>query len=264
MKIFDCFTFFNEIELLDLRLMVLNDYVDYFVIVEANKTHTGKSKDFIFERNRDMFSDYINKIIYIKVEDLPNYSRSNIWIPENFQRNCIERGLSSAVTGDKIIVSDIDEIPNPEVFIQYLNTYGHIVLAQKLFYYYVNCLQKQVWTGAYITTKGYYTSLQKLREDALTILSSTAVDDGGWHYSYMGGAEKIKLKVENIAESHVIINKVGSISDITMKITSQEDLWGRTEPMFKKQLVDITEKDMAPICIDRFIVKYPTFYYGNR
>jgi hypothetical protein len=49
-----------------------------------------------------------------------------------------------------------------------------------------------------------------------------------------------------------------------MKITSQEDLWGRTEPMFKKQLVDITEKDMAPICIDRFIVKYPTFYYGNR
>lgn len=261
MKIFDCFTFFNEIELLDLRLMVLNDYVDYFVIVEANKTHTGKDKDFVFEKNKDIFSDYINKIIYIKVEDLPNYSRTNIWIPENFQRSCIERGLLSAVTGDKIVVSDIDEIPNPKVFMQYLGTKEHIVLAQKLFYYYVNCLQRQVWTGAYVTTKGYYNSLQKLREESLTVLSIGAIDNGGWHYSYMGGAEKIRLKVENIAESHVIIDKVGSVSDIATKMATQKDLWGRPDDLFEKQIVDITKDNMAPECINKFIEKYPHFYY---
>jgi len=261
MKIFDCFTFFNEVELLDLRLMVLNDYVDYFVVVEANKTHTGKSKDFIFEKHKDMFSDYINKIIYVKVEDLPDYSIDNIWQPENFQRNCIGRGLTSANLGDKIIVSDVDEIPNPEIFTQYLGTTNPIILAHKLFYYYVNCMQEQIWTGSYMTTVGYYTSLQKLREDALTILACESIDNGGWHYSYMGGAEKIKLKVENIAESHVIIDKVGSVSDIYRKMITQKDLWGREDILFKKQIIDITEKDMAPTCIDKFIKKYPHFYY---
>ena len=261
MKIFDCFTFFNEIELLDLRLMVLNDYVDSFVIVESNKTHTGKTKEFVFEKYKDMFSDYMSKIIYVKVEDLPNYSRNNIWLPENFQRTCIERGLTSAEVGDKIIVSDVDEIPNPISLFQHLDTTDPVVLEHKLFYYYVNCLQSQPWTGAYMTTRGYYTSLQQLREKALTTLAFGAISGGGWHYSYMGGAEKIRLKVENIAESHVIIDKVGSISDISNKIMSQEDLWGRTDATFKKQIVDITKEGMSPACINKFIKRYPTFYF---
>jgi beta-1,4-mannosyl-glycoprotein beta-1,4-N-acetylglucosaminyltransferase len=263
MKIFDCFTFFNEIELLDLRLMVLNDYVDHFVLVEANKTHTGRNKDFIFEQNRDIFFDYLDKIIYIKVHDLPDYSRSNIWLAENFQRNCITRGLVTAETGDKIIVSDVDEIPNPEVFMQHLHTTAPVVLGQKLYYYYVNCLQKQIWTGSYIATQGYYKSLQKLREDALTVLASGAIDNGGWHYSYMGGAEKIRLKVENIAESHVIIDRVGDVSVIEGKMASQQDLWNRTDLASQKQIVDVNIEGMAPKCVNKFIEKYPNFYYGE-
>ena len=115
-KIFDCFKLLNELEILELRLMELYDVVDYFVIVESNKTHTGKEKEFNFENNKDNFKDYIDKIIYVKVEDLPNYSVNNIWEAENFQRNCIMRGLDGVANlGDKIIISDLDEIPNKKL-----------------------------------------------------------------------------------------------------------------------------------------------------
>ena len=260
MKIFDCFTFFNELEILDLRLMVLNDYVDHFVLVEANKTHTGRKKDFIFEQNEDQFSDHMNKIIYVKVEDLPDYTRDTMWAAENFQRDCITRGLSLAEEGDKIIVSDVDEIPNPEVFMQHLHVETPVMMEQKLYYYYVNCLQKQVWLGSCVATQGHYDSPQSLRKARN---SSPAVANGGWHYSFMGGPEKIRLKVENIAESHVIIDRVGPIVEIARKMSTQEDLWGRTNHDSQKHIVDITEEGMAPKCINKFIEKYPDFYYGG-
>lgn len=263
-KIFDCFTFFNELELLELRLNVLYSYVDYFVLVEANKTHTGKLKEFVFAQNKDIFSKYLDKIIYIQVEDLPDYSISNIWLAENFQRQCILRGLTNADVGDKIIVSDVDEIPNPETFMQHLDTNSPVVLEHRLFYYYVNCLQQQLWTGSYMATQGYYNSLQKLREASLTVLASTAIPNGGWHYSYMGGPEKIRLKVENIAESHTILSKVGSVAEIKNKMESQADLWNRSDPLFQKRIVDINVDYLGPKCINKFIVKYPSFYFEEK
>ena len=261
MKIFDCFTFFNELELLDLRLMVLYEYVDFFVLVEANKTHTGGKKEFIFEQNKDKFSDYIDKIIYVKVEDLPDYSLSNIWLAENFQRNCIMRGLENAVESDKIIVSDIDEIPNPDTVIQNLNAVQPVTMTQKLFYYYVNCLQNQSWWGSILDTYKNFESPQQLRNMARSGYNTLL--NGGWHYSFMGGAEKIRLKVENIAESHVIIDSVGTVSDIERKMASQQDLWSRTNYESQKQLVDINIEGMAPKCINKFIKKYPSFYYNG-
>ena len=116
MKIFDCFKFFNELELLELRFMELYDTVDYFVLVEANKTHTGKPKNYIFEENKEKFTQYLDKVIHIKIDDMPSYSEQDIWTAENFQRNCIMRGLVDyAKNGDKIIISDIDEIPNTDI-----------------------------------------------------------------------------------------------------------------------------------------------------
>ena len=67
--IYDCFTFFNELDILEIRLNTLYDTVDYFVIAEANKTHTGKEKDYVFEKNQARFSNFLDKIIYIKVDD---------------------------------------------------------------------------------------------------------------------------------------------------------------------------------------------------
>lgn len=269
MKIFDCFKFFNELELLDLRLMVLDEYVDYFVLVEANKTHTGKPKEFIFEQNKHKFSDYLDRIVYVKVEDLPDYSIDDIWQAENFQRNCITRGLGDAETGDKIVISDIDEIPNPNIIIQNLDTPHVIIMTQKLFYYYVNCMQNQTWCGSVMATYKDYASPQQLRNMAIransNLFESSApgISNGGWHYSFMGGPEKIRLKVENIAESHAIVDCIGDVSEIKRKIETQKDLWDRPDYFAQKQIVDIGVEGMAPKCINWFIEKYPEFFFKN-
>ena len=260
MKVFDCFTFFNELEILELRLMTLDECVDYFVLVESNKTHTGKSKNFVFDENKDKFSKYIDKIIYVQVEDLPEYSLNNIWLAENFQRNCINRGLDKIVDGDQVIISDVDEIPNPDIIKQYINSDRIVVMQQKLFYYHVNCLQNQLWCGSIMATYPKYESPQWLRNVARGS-NQHVVENGGWHYSYMGGAEKVKLKVENIAESHAIIDSVGDINTIEKKMSIQQDLWNRTNYEAQKQIVDINIEGMAPKCINDFIIKYSDFYF---
>ena len=118
--IYDCFPFFNELDVLDIRLHVLNDVVDKFVIVEASFTHTGNPKDFIFEQNKGRFADFADKIIHIKLTEKPDPPSCGIpderkWFLENFQRNAIVQGLSAAKPTDIIMVSDCDEIPDPKV-----------------------------------------------------------------------------------------------------------------------------------------------------
>lgn len=258
MKIFDCFKFFNELELLELRLMELYDTVDYFVLVEANKTHTGKQKAYIFEDNRYKFEKYLDKIIHIKVDDMPPYSQSDIWTAENFQRNCIMRGLVDyAKNGDKVIVSDIDEIPNIDVIKANLDNPNWVTFRQKLYYYYVNCEQNCHWDGPIMASYGTFNQPQHLRNAARS--GYNAQQNGGWHYSFMGGPERVKLKVESIAESHYIINDVGNVDDIKCKMESQKDLWNRTEDYAQKKIVDITNN--KPKMLDKFLEKYPDFFY---
>jgi beta-1,4-mannosyl-glycoprotein beta-1,4-N-acetylglucosaminyltransferase len=245
--------------LLDLRFHVLNDLVDFFVLVEANKTHTGHKKEFLFEKNKDKFSDYMNKIIYVQVRDLPDYKLPDIWVPENFQRNCIRRGLTKANVGDKIIISDIDEIPNPHAIEWHLKDDKPVTLTQYLFYYYVNCMQRQTWWGSVLSTHGDYEEPQVLRNMARG--GYNPMPNGGWHYSFMGGPEKIKIKVENIAESHLIIDKVGDVDEIKTKMELQKDLWNRTDYFAQKRIVNIDITGLAPDCIHWFINKYPDFFF---
>ena len=255
MKIFDCSTFFNELDLLELRLMTLDDLVDHFVLVEADLTHTGKPKEFIFEKNKNRFEKWLSKIIYIKVTDLPMYHIDDIWKAENFQRNCISRGLKTASYKDKVLISDIDEIPNPETIEKYLNSTSPVTMTQHLFYYYVNCLQNQPWCGSVLATFPNYASPQALRNFART--GQNAVPNGGWHYSFMGGAERIVEKVNNIAESHLIVNKIGSVDQIKEKMKTQTDLWNRSEHYAQKRIIDITQDGFAPKCINEFITNHP-------
>jgi beta-1,4-mannosyl-glycoprotein beta-1,4-N-acetylglucosaminyltransferase len=260
MKTFDCFKFFNEFELLDLRLMELDSVVDYFVIVEANKTHTGKDKPYLFDENCQQFSKYFHKIIHVKVGNMPEYSTNDIWKTENYQRNCIMSGLkNNAQIGDKIIVSDVDEIPKAEVIEKYKNQDKWITFNQRLYYYYVNCEQNSRWNGPIMAAYGSFTSTQQLRNIARKGLN--VVEDAGWHYSFMGGAERIRTKVESIAESHLIIDNVGNVDDIQKKMLSQKDLWNRTDKFAEKKIVDIS--DDKPKSMDVFLQKYPHFFYNG-
>ena len=134
MKIFDCFSYWDEDLLLELRLNILEKHVDFFVIVEGNKTWQNNSKDLRFDINK--FKRFRDKIIYIPVKDLPD--GDNPYLRENFQRNCITRGLLEADKNDLIIISDLDEIPNPEAIKNFKLNMRFAVFKQMHFYYKFN------------------------------------------------------------------------------------------------------------------------------
>jgi hypothetical protein len=254
MKLFDCFKFFNEFELLHLRFLEYYDFVDYFVLVESPKSHTGKPKPLYYHESKARFKEFNDKVIHVIVNDLPDYSLDNIWIAENFQRNCIMRGLDGkAQSGDKIFISDCDEFWDTETAKKHMNE--AITFQQDLYYYYVNCKQKQIWNGTIMAFYGTFDSPQYLRNIARC--GYNVKYPGGWHYSFMGGADRIKQKVENIAESHLIVDKIGTIEEIQKKMATSRDLWDRTEEYAQKQIVPL---QYIPKSLPKFLMIYPDFY----
>lgn len=115
MKVFDCFTFYNEFELLELRLNSLNNIADYFVLVEADKTHNNTPKPFYFDERKSEFEKFLPKIRHIKVNMNIDWQGVGDWSIENAQRNAIAKGLEDAEPNDFVFISDLDEIPHPNI-----------------------------------------------------------------------------------------------------------------------------------------------------
>ncbi len=159
--IYDCFTFFNELHLLDIRLNVLNDVVDKFVLVEATQTHSGADKELYYQNNKHLFEKFNGKIIHIIVDDFPQ--TDNAWVRENFQRNAIERGLVGCDDSDTIIISDLDEIPNPKKIIEYKNKPGIKSFRQYMFVHYLNNVLENDWChGKMLSYKLFKSALNNL------------------------------------------------------------------------------------------------------
>ena len=147
MKIIDCFLFFNELELLNYRLKVLNDYVDYFILVEMPYTFTGLPKQLFYNENKELFKEYHSKIIHIIVEDIP-YIFPNINIDLNqqsenefHQRNCIKRGIDIIIDklndDDIILSSDLDEIIDPKILEEFINGTYNLYISKDPTYDYL-------------------------------------------------------------------------------------------------------------------------------
>lgn len=305
MAIYDCFTFFNEIELLELRLHLLNEVVDRFVIVELNKTHRGIDKEFNFEKNKQMFKEYENKILYLKIEDVPIpeptrqtstfgiSSSKRDWRIENFQRNCIACALKDCTPDDFIIISDLDEIPNPSLLKDFnlmnIFLFGHVgigmknkvkatlqnlfmfpdfflhnnsfsdlientavVFEQDLFYYYLNCKSRGKWYGSVITKYKNLKKPQTLRNLGKVL---PRIKNGGWHFSYLGGIDRIKLKLNSIVEGEPNLAMDVYIEDCLEKGV---DIYGREGREFEYDF--ITKDEIGIKNIDGFIGKYPKMY----
>ena len=209
MKIYDCFSYWDEDLLLELRLNILNDYVDFFVIVEGNKTWQNNPKKFRFKI--DNFKKFKSKIIYVKVDDLPN--GKNPWKRENFQRNCITRGLTNASEDDLIMISDLDEIPNPKALQLFKKTMRYAVFEQKLYYYKFN-LQSEtypIWLGTRVCLKKFLKSPQWLRELKFKNRPFWRLDkyrlnnilkNGGWHFTCLKTPEQLEKKLLNYAHHY--------------------------------------------------------------
>ncbi|MBP3819950.1 MAG: hypothetical protein J6H31_16815 [Butyrivibrio sp.] len=133
MAIYDCFTFYNEIELLEWRLRMLYDVVDCFVIVEANRTFQNGEKPFYLEQQKNRILQYWDKIRYLQIKDGIPYTDD--WSIEIYQRNYIDNGLTDCQPDDIVIIGDVDELPDPNVLrrlkcgqvsVNVFNTFGYV------------------------------------------------------------------------------------------------------------------------------------------
>ena len=251
MKIYDCFSYWDEDLLLDLRLNVLNEYVDYFIIVEGNKTWQNNSKKLRFDINK--FPNFKKKIIYIPVEDMPD--GDDPYLRENFQRNCILRGLKHSSEDDIIIISDLDEIPNPKKIKEFKIDMKYAAFKQKHYYYKIN-LQSTInpyWLGSRICIKKFLKSPQWLRNlkfkkrpfwriDKLRL--NNIIENGGWHFCNLKNAERLLYKYRNLCETNdpyhfkeKIDVKYLQIEEIEKKIHLGSDIIGRKE-FYKPQMID--------------------------
>ena len=207
--VYDCFQFFNELDILKIRLNVLSPVVDKFVISEATETFSGLPKPLYYEENKEMFREFEDKIIHQVVTDIPAGGTHE---RDEFLKNAVARGLTDCTDDDVIIFSDMDEIPNPDVIRRILDAgiekdkIYHF--AQRLFYCYLN--MEEV-SGNLLSRAGEFDgitgsdrkwlgskmlSYQLLREKGWHLWDirfpeylplGVRVADGGWHFGYMGG-----------------------------------------------------------------------------
>jgi len=227
MKIFDCFMYYDEEMILDLRLNILNEYIDYFIIVESTFNHNGKKRKLEFNlKNFDKFKKKIIYLIYdqepnevIKINNEDNDDEKskkyifNAYYRENAQRNFITNGLDLAADEDLILISDVDEIPNLSNINFNKIKEKLIFFKQKMFYYKFNLkLPNFTWIGTKSCKKKYLKSPQWLRniKDRKysfyridTIFSDKKfidlkfIENGGWHFTNIKNSEQIRFKLKS-------------------------------------------------------------------
>lgn len=218
--IYDCFAFFNELDLLEIRLNTLDSVVDRFVLVEATRTFQKAEKPLFFEQNKERFKPFLHKIEHIVVDKYPTFfSKFRVpttWDYDDHQKEQILQGLKNAKPDDTIIISDVDEIPRPELVTKYAGTPGVKVFQQRLYYYYLNCFIKKYpepieayngympWQGTVMLPYKDLKTVQKarlIRGERKNSKNVTIIPEGGWHFSYLGGVKKVIEKIEAYAHT---------------------------------------------------------------
>lgn len=282
MKIYDTFCFFNEYDILDLRFNILNDVVDYFVICESSVTHTGIPKQFNFELNKDRYSKFLKKVIYLKINDTPNnyinlpiikntttfdgacLSDINKFIIEQktafdrytqvnygrdfYQKECVRRGLFKCNDDDVIIFSDCDEIPNPEVIknvATLIDQSKFLMLNQNTYYYYLNILKETQWKGSRI---GLFKDLKHYSYNKLRAENQYNIDNGGWHFSFMGGEEQIKIKINSYSAQ--------DLSNSNVMNSIKHNMENNIDPFFRGTLSKVEIDNTYPKYLLENIEKY--------
>lgn len=251
--IYDCFSFFDELMLLEIRLKELSEVVDRFVLVEATHTHSGKPKRLYYNEVRDagVFAAYRDKIEHIVFEMDPKPDR---WANENAQRNAIVEGLSDAKPDDIIIVSDIDEIVDRRIVPFMYDSIGPARLLMKFYYYYFNCrVLKNEWFFAAFCRFRDYQSAQVLRIGDNNGYHKQVMTNAGWHFSYLVSPEDIPRKLEAFAHAEYDADCYKDVDHIKRCIDEGTDILKRPHMKFAIEPLD------APECVMRNRDKYRNF-----
>jgi len=268
MKIFDCFMYFDEDLLLDIRLNILNDYIDKFIIIEAEEDHQGKKRKLNFDISK--FAKFEDKINYIPLKKI--YIDESIKIKKNWDkahlrdqsmRNEINRHLVDADINDWIIISDLDEIPNPHKIKEFQPSKKYAFFEQNFFYYKFNVLNisQPFWYGSRICVKKYLKSPQWLRnikikkrnfiKRYLFGMNYQILKNGGWHFSNLKTPKELIKKITSFCHGEFNKSEFTNEKLIEKKITNLEDIFDRNVK-YKKVLLDNSFPD--------FLIKNQKFY----
>ncbi|WP_137903662.1 benzoate transporter [Enterobacter sp. 2VL] len=260
--IYDCFLYYDEDMMLDIRLNTLAGVVDRFVIVESSHTFTGKPKSLNFDITK--YEKFKDKIIYVPFHDRPilkegSADEYDAWANEAATRNAIMRGLENAKDDDIILVSDVDEIFRPDV-VKSINPKHLCTILHMPFYNYQFNLQVFNMDGSErqckaprATTlrnlKGYFNSepevfrnIKKsaLRKDFLSKtwfkLRSKIVKNSGWHFSWIMTPERISEKMSSISHTEYDLPHLNNKDHIISALTNSKDIWNRERVMKKQEL----------------------------
>ena len=275
-KVVDGFIFYNELELLSYRLKLLDDLVDYFVIVESTHTFVGKEKPLIFRDNAAQYAEYSHKIIHIIVDDMP-YIHPNInigagqqWKNEEWQRNAIAAGFAKVCGSDPLgesdilMITDLDEIPDPNTVrrIKYdgapasMTDVGISILDMDLYYYnlHVRYTEKCDWPK--ILTYTFYKETNQTCSTIRGITNCPHIAEGGWHLSYFGDYEFMKNKIESWSHQELNNSDTTNVANIADRVNRGVDLYNRSYVSFHK--IPIKDNKYLPVDYDKYLTKYYT------
>lgn len=257
-KIYDCFMFYNEFHMLELRLTELYDHVDYFVIAEANTTHAGNSKPYNFLENKERFQPFLDKIIHVPVDDMPGvqpgqHDKSDCMFNDRHQRNSLARGTVDADDNDIIIVSDLDEIVRTKV-IDYIrqdtnhNIWGFRVPCFHFKFNYMwtdplqHTLQNLAATKArtrmypsYSDMRHYALQLPFQRPEGWDQHGEIVINHAGWHFTSVGDSKHVGNKMKEFA--HLEFRHLADTYDVEGQIAKNAGPMGleyyckRVEPV---------------------------------
>ena len=216
MKLFDCFPFFDEISLLDMRMNYLKNVVDKFVIVEGTHSHQGKIKKLYYDENKSLFKKYEKKIIHIVQDSYPKHlgDTHSTFINDYYTRNGIIKGLKECLDNDIILISDVDEFPDIDKF-KLFN--GNLtVFKQVMFYFKLNLRVRNfdhdsgdgLWPGTRMLNFKLFKKIndvQKIRNFKAKKYGWWRLDKprlniinyGGWHFRFFGSSKNLKHELEN-------------------------------------------------------------------
>jgi beta-1,4-mannosyl-glycoprotein beta-1,4-N-acetylglucosaminyltransferase len=273
--VYDVFPFFNEIDLLEIRLHTLDPLVDFFVITECTTTFSGERKRLYYDENQEIFQKFSHKIIHQVVDSVPNLDPFE---RDRYQRDQAKSILENACSsGDIIIYGDVDEIPEPFAVINGIERLSAETkmahLAQDLYYFYLNVREtsgtlksftgeyplrfRKKWLGTNISSWGYASSssMTNLRNPEHK-KNGVRIKNGGWHFTYIGscGRESVEDRVRRKIQSaaHQELNTEEVISRIESNVVNLKDLFGRKRTSFET----LGEFDFLPNFIQENISKF--------
>lgn len=265
--IIDAVTFFNELDLLELRLNELAPVVDRFVIVESNRTHKGTLKPLYYAEHAARFAAWRDKIVHIVCplmddgDGLPAIRRR-----EMMQRNAILEGVRDCADDDVIMISDCDEIPRPELVVTRLDDGIVATYIQKLYYYNVNTYAPdRMWPGTRVCRVSDARALSPhvirngLGQPDHIYPQYRHIPNGGWHYSYFGGVDAARHKMTEFLHQELVTPENTTIAAIEQKIAQGADIWGRES----EQEFVIGPADDLPYAVLRELPKYAKHFHPD-